>query len=199
MKMFKTLQIMTSKSFLIILTCCIFQTTAMADGDDDDENSCDVVALNGTGTMLPDGRIVGSDVLSIIGKDKTMQLDFTMVTLGVTDVDQATGGVTLATSHDFKSTDSKRINFTTFDEIKVIPLGGSDATCTQNACGLIFKLKLEKGHGRYNCGEIVSGFNTDPSAPIPFTSYVNPLAPAPDGGTVTLNSVGKLCKCSGDK
>ena len=197
MKIFKNLQTKTSKSVFILLTYCVFQTSVMADGDDG-KNSCDVVALNGTGTMLPDGRLVGSDVLTIIGTGETTHVNFAMVTLGATNVDQATGGVTLATSHDFKSTNSDQLNFTTFDEIKVIPLGGSDATCTQNACGLVFKLKLEKGHGRYNCGEIVSGFNTDPSAPIPFTSYVNPLAPAPDGGTVTLNSVGKLCKCSGN-
>jgi len=195
MKINKTLQAKINKSVLIMLACCTFQTTAMADGGYK-KSRCDVVTLNGTGTMLPGGVLVGSDVITIIRTGKTKQVDFTMTTLGVIDIDKTNGGITLSASHDFKSTDNNKINFTTFDEITIVPLGGSDATCTQNACGLIFKLKLEDGRGRYNCGEIVSGYNTDPTASIPFTSYVNPLTPTPDGGTVVLNSVGKLCKCS---
>ena len=180
--------------FFAALTFFVFQTTATAN----DRSLCDVVALNGTGMQLEGGRIVGTETLSVIGTERTIPVKFSLVTLGTVDVDQATGGVTLATSHDFKSVNNRSVNFTTFDEVTVVPLGGTDATCTQNACGLIFKLKLETGRGHYNCGEIVSGFNPDPSALIPFTSYVDPSNPAPNGDTVSLNSFGKLCKCSGN-
>ena len=127
-----------------------------------------------------------------------IEVEFTATPLGALEVDQTTGAVTLAASHDFTGVKNHSINFTTFDEITIVPLGGSDATCSQNACGLIFKLKLETGHGSYNCGETASGYDTDPTAQIPFTSFVNPLSPAPNGDTVILNSLGKLCKCSGD-
>ena len=188
---------MKAKLYNLILatvSCCVMQTTAMAG----DTSLCDVVSLNGTGTLLEDGRLVGTETLSVMGTEQATPVTFSMVTLGTIEIDQATGSVTLATSHDFRSENNRSVNFTTFDQVTVIPLGGSDPTCTQNACGLIFKLKLETGTGRYNCGELISGFNPDPSAAIPFTSYVNPLAPAPNGDTVSLNSLGKLCKCSGN-
>ena len=190
-----------SKLVFAILACLAFQTTAIASDEHElgrNSNSCDVVALNGTGTLLEDGRIVGAEILSLIGTEKQIAVEFSMVTLGTIEVDQTTGGVTLATSHDFTSVKNQSINFTTFDEITVIPLGGTDATCVQNACGLIFKLQLETGDGRYNCGEIISGYNPDPTAPIPFASFVDPLNPAPNGDTLFLNSLGKLCKCSGN-
>jgi hypothetical protein len=184
-----------------ILACCTFQTTAIAGNSQDQDRGnslCDVVSLNGTGKLLEDGRIVGTETLSIIGTEKQIRVEFTATPLAALEVDHSTGAVTLATTHDFTGVDNRSVNFTTFDEITIVPLGGSDATCIQNACGLIFKLKLEKGHGRYNCGETASGFNTDPAALIPFTSFVNPLSPAPNGDTVILNSLGKLCKCSGN-
>lgn len=185
----------------IILAFFMFQTTVIASGNHDserDKSRCDVVSLNGTGKLLEDGRIVGTETLSIFGTGKQLQVEFTATPLAALDVDQATGAVTLVASHDFSGVNNRSVDFTTFDEITIVPLGGNDATCTQNACGLVFKLKLETGQGRYNCGETASGFNTDPAAPIPFTSYVNPQSPAPNGDTVVLNSLGKLCKCSGN-
>lgn len=189
------------KQIFTVLACFIIQPTVIAGSSHDRDSGkslCDVVSLNGTGKLLEDGRIVGTEILSITGTEKQIQVKFTATPLAALEVDQATGSVTLAASHDFTGLKKRSVNFTTFDEITIVPLGGSDATCVQNACGLIFKLKLETGHGRYNCGEIASGFNTDPAAQIPFTSFVNPLNPGPDGGTVILNSLGKLCKCSGD-
>lgn len=186
---------MTIKLVLSIFLFFTFHTTAIAGGGHD-RSRCDVVSLNGTGKMLEDGRIVGTEMLSVIGTEKSMEVEFTATPLGALEVDQATGAVTLAVSHDFSGVTERGVMFTTFDEITIVPLGGADATCVQNPCGLIFRLKLETGRGRYNCGEIVSGFNTDPSAPIPFTSFVNPLSPAPNGDTVILNSSGKLCRCN---
>jgi len=189
-----------SKLVFSILVFFASQTMVMASSDHDRDRGksrCDVVSVNGTGKLLADGRIVGTENLSIIGTEKSTEVEFVTTPLGVLEIDQATGAVTLAASHDFAGVKGRSVNFTTFDEITIVPLGGTDATCTQNPCGLIFKLKLETGDGRYNCGEIVSGFNTDPSALIPFTSFVNPSSPAPNGDTVFLNSIGKLCKCSG--
>lgn len=190
-----------SKLFIALLTIFAFQTLALASGYPNlgrNSKSCDVVSLNGTGRFLEAGRLAGEEILSLIGTDKQIAVQFTMITLGTTEVDQGTSGVTLATSHDFTAVNNKKVNFTTFDEVTVVPLNGTDATCTQNACGLIFKLKLTTGNGRYNCGEIVSGFNPNPMAQFPFTSYVNPAEPAPNEDTVFLNSMGKLCKCSGN-
>lgn len=189
-----------SKLVFSILACFALQTTVMADSDRDRKrvkSMCDVVSLNGTGKLLEDGRIVGVETLSIMGTEKKVEVEFTTMPLGVLNVDQTTGVVTLATSHDFTGVKNRRVNFTTFDEITVVPLEGDDATCKANACGLIFKLKVKMGHGRYNCGEIVSGLNTDPSAQIPFTSYVIPDPTNLEADTVTLNSIGKLCKCNG--
>lgn len=199
------IKLIKSKLVISLLACFALQTTVLADGNRKNErnqNSCDVVSLNGSGKLLEDGRIVGKEVLTIIGTDKQIEVEFTTMPLGALNVDQTTGAVTLGASHDFTGVKSRRVNFTTFDEITVVPLGDPetkpDASCQANACGLIFKLKLETGHGRYNCGEIVSGYNTDPSALIPFTSYVDPSTQLPNGDTVSLNSIGKLCKCGGN-
>jgi len=177
---------------------------AIADDDHGNDrrnvkNRCDVVSLNGTGSLLEDGRIVGTETLTVIGEEKQFEVNFTAVTLGVENVNQESGAITLAASHDFQSGKRSRINFTTFDEISVIPLGGVDSTCQENPCGLKFKLKLKTGNGRYDCGEIVSGYNTDPLTQIPFTSYADPFNSAANGDTVVLNSIGKLCKCRSHK
>lgn len=158
-------------------------------------NHCDVVSINGTGRLQADGRIIGNETISVAGKSGATSVKFVAVTLGIIHVDQTTGAANLATSHNFSSVNNHAIDFTTFDELTVIPLNGADATCTQNVCGLVFKLKLEKGIGRYSCGEIVSGYNTDSAALIPFTSYVDPFNPATNGDTVVLHSMGKLCQC----
>ncbi len=189
-----------SRLVLVTFTYLAFQTVTMADDHSNKHarSQCDVVSISGTGNLQADGSIVGSETLTVVATGKSIALSFDAVTLGALEIDPASASVTLAASHDFTSVESGKVNFTTFDEITIIPLGGSDATCIQNACGLLFKLKLEKGHGRYNCGEIVSGYNVDPTAPIPFTSFVDPSNPASNGDTIRFNSLGKLCKCGGD-
>ncbi len=188
-----------SKLVLSILICFAIPAAVLADDNGRQQrgnNSCDVVTLKGSGKLLEDGRLVGMSTLTIFGKEKQLEVEFTSMPLGALKVDQTTGAVTLAASHDFTGVKNRRVNFTTFDEITVVPLGGTDTRCQDNLCGLIFKLKVETGHGRYNCGEIVSGYNTDTSALIPFTSYVDPFNSLPNGDTVSLNSIGKLCKCN---
>ena len=188
------------KLVLVTFAYLAFQSVAIADerSNKSTKSKCDVVSISGTGNLQSDGSIVGNETLTVVATGENTALSFNAVTLGVLKIDPASASVTLAASHDFSSVESGKVNFTTFDEITIIPLGGSDATCIQNACGLLFKLKLEKGRGSYNCGEIVSGFNTDPAAPIPFTSFIDPFNPAANGDTVRLNSLGKLCKCGGD-
>lgn len=189
-----------SSLVLITFTYLAFQSLAMADDpfNKHARSQCDVVSISGTGNLQTDGSIVGSETLTVVATGKSIVLSFEAVTLGALEIDPDSASVTLAASHDFTSVESGKVNFTTFDETTIIPLGGNDATCTTNACGLLFKLKLEKGRGSYNCGEIVSGYNMDPAAPIPFTSFVDPFNPAPNGDTITFNSMGKLCKCGGD-
>ena len=146
------------------------------------ETGCDLVMLNGSGTRLANGAIVGSETLTIVATGEQIPVTFTAVPLGITDFQN--GMATFASSHAFVGADNRRINFTTFEEIKTIPLQG-DPSCEQGACGLVFKLVLEKGVGDYNCGQIVSGY--DPT----LTSFTSTL----QGTSVQLNSVGKLCKC----
>ena len=192
------IKLIAFKSAFALLTCFAFQTAAIASNDhdrDNHRNRCDVVSLNGSGQLLENGSIAGTEVLTILETGKQIEVEFIATPLGVLDADQTSGVTNIVTSHDFTGVSKRRINFTTFDDLTIIPFG-QDPTCIQNACGLKFKLKLETGKGRYNCGEIVSGINTDPSAPIPFTSFVDPGNPAPNGDTVILNSVGKLCKCN---
>ncbi len=162
------------------VACFCTTSTALAG---EPHNACDVVSLSGTGTRLPNGAITGNEVLTIVATGKQIPVEFTAVPLGVTDV-QPDGKVSFVTSHDFKGTNDPRVAFTTFDEIKTIPLG-ADPTCGQTQCGLVFKLVLKKGVGDYNCGQIVSGY--DPTI-THFTSTMQ-------GNTLQLNSVGKLCKC----
>lgn len=147
-------------------------------------DECDVVSLTGSGTRLESGVIVGSETLTIIATGEQIPVAFTAVPLGITDFQVVDGRTTLVSSHDFKGVNDRRIDFTTFDELKTIPLQ-NDPTCGQGECGLVFKLVLEKGVGDYNCGEIVSGY--DPTLNS-FTSTVH-------GATLQLNSLGKLCKC----
>ena len=147
------------------------------------ESECDVVSLNGSGTRLENGAIVGNETLTIVATGEQIPVSFTAVPLGVTDFQD--GKLTFITSHEFKSDPRHDIAFTTFDEIKTVPLQG-DPSCGQGECGLLFKLVLEKGAGDYNCGEIVSGY--DPTTLASFTSTLQ-------GNSLQLNSVGKLCKC----
>jgi hypothetical protein len=146
------------------------------------ENGCDVVALNGSGTRLESGVIVGSETLTIVATGEQIPVTFTAVPLGITEFQD--GQATFVSSHEFKGGNDRRVSFTTFDEIKTVPLQG-DPSCGQGECGLVFKLVLKSGIGDYNCGEIVSGF--DPT----LTSFTSTL----QGNVLQLNSVGKLCKC----
>ena len=146
------------------------------------ESGCDTVTLNGSGTRLASGAIVGTETLTITATGEQIPVTFTAVPLGITDFQD--GKVTFVSSHAFEGTDNRRVNFTTFDEIKTVPLQG-DPSCGQGACGLVFKLVLEKGIGEYNCGQIVSGY--DPT----LTSFTSTM----QGTSLQLNSVGKLCKC----
>lgn len=149
------------------------------------QNECDVVELNGNGTRLGNGVIVGNEMLTIVATGESIPVEFTAVPLGVTDFDGQQ--VTFSSSHDFAATNNRKVRFTTFDEIRTFPLEG-DPSCLEGACGLVFKLVLEKGVGDYNCGQIVSGFDLTNPSPIPFISTLT-------GNTLVLNSVGKLCKC----
>lgn len=143
---------------------------------------CDVVALNGSGTRGGDGVVVGSSTLTVVATGDQITVDFTAVPLGVTDFKD--GEVTFVSSHDFVGSGKRRVNFTTFDTVKTVPLEG-DPTCGKGACGLVFTLTLEKGVGDYSCGQIVSGY--DPT----LTTFTSTLK----GDTLELNSVGKLCDC----
>ena len=154
--------------------------------------SCDLITLSGTGTVSRPGlTITGSETLNILESGNEVLVNFTAEPLGTVEVDATNGVSTSIYSHDFQSIRNKSLTFTTLDEIKIVPLG-ADPTCAENPCGLVFRLKLIEGQGKYNCGEIVSGFDPSPDASIPFTSYSLP------DGTVTFNSRGKLCKCSGN-
>ena len=171
---------MVGRLALISMACLIgVGTTLAAPG----RTGCDVVLLNGTGTRINDQLIVGSETLTVVATGETIPVEFTSVALGVTAF--ADGQVTFISSHDFKGVNDKKVSFTTFDEVRTVPLAG-DPSCTTGACGLVFKLVLEKGVGKYTCGQIVSGY--DPTL-ASFTSTLK-------GYTLELNSVGKLCDCS---
>lgn len=146
------------------------------------ESACDVVTLIGSGTRLESGAIVGSETLTIVATGKQIPVTFTAVPLGITDFQD--GKATFVSSHEFSGVSNRHVNFTTFDEIKTVPLQG-DPSCGQGQCGLVFRLALKQGIGDYDCGEIVSGY--DPT----LTSFTSTL----QGNSLTLNSVGKLCKC----
>ena len=164
---------------LALVTCFATVPTAVAGSP---ESGCDVVTLSGSGTRLESGVTVGSSTMTIVATGEQIPVAFTAVPLGITDFQD--GKATFVSSHDFKGVNDRRVNFTTFDEVKTVPLQG-DPSCSQGECGLVFKLVLEKGLGDYNCGEIVSGY--DPT----LTSFTSTL----QGDTLQLNSVGKLCKC----
>ena len=165
---------------IIVTFACLSGFGAAIGGSSQTE--CDVVSLNGNGVRLDNGVIVGNETLTIVATGEQIPVEFTAVPLGVTDFEE--GQVTFITSHDFKGVNDRKVRFTTFDEIRTVPLD-ADPSCVQGACGLVFKLVLEKGEGKYNCGQIVSGF--DPT----LTSFTSTL----EGDAVELNSVGKLCKC----
>lgn len=154
-------------------------TTALAGGP---ASGCDVVKLDGSGTRLPSGVIAGSETLTIVATGEQIPVTFTAVPLGITQFQD--GKATFLTSHEFKGVEDGHVDFTTFDEITTVPVGG-DPSCGQGACGLVFKLVLTKGLGGYNCGEIVSGY-----APT-LTSFTSTL----QGTALQLHSVGKLCQC----
>ena len=133
---------------------------------------------------LEGGAIVGNETLTFVATGKQIPVTFTAVPLGITEFKD--GMLTFITSHEFNGVSDRKVAFTTFDEIKTVPLQ-NDPTCSQGECGLLFKLVLEKGSGDYNCGELVSGY--DPATLVSFTSSLH-------GNTLQLNSVGKLCKCN---
>ena len=110
------------------------------------QSECDVVALNGSGTRDDNGVIVGSETLTVIATGEQIPVEFTAVPLGVTEFDG--GQATFISSHDFQGVNDRKVRFTTFDEIRTIPLD-ADPTCAEGACGLVFKLVLEKGEEKY--------------------------------------------------
>jgi hypothetical protein len=169
----------TIQATMATLACFFVFGVAIAGSS---QSECDVVALNGIGTRLDTGVIVGSETLTVIGTGEQIPVEFTAVPLGVTEFEG--GQATFVSSHDFRGVDDDKVRFTTFDEIRTVALEG-DPTCVQGACGLVFKLVLEKGEGKYTCGQIVSGL--DPES----TSFTSTL----QGETLQLNSVGKLCNC----
>jgi len=174
---------MVVRLIVISIACLIgVGTTLAAPG----QTGCDVVLLNGTGTRINDQVVVGSETLTVVATGETIPVEFTSVALGVTDFDVADGQVTFISSHDFKGVNDRKVSFTTFDEVRTVPIGG-DPSCKTGACGLVFKLVLEKGVGKYTCGQIASGYD-DPTVPS-FTSTLQ-------GSTLELNSVGKLCDCN---
>jgi len=144
---------------------------------------CDVVLLNGTGTRINNQVVVGSETLTVVSTGETIPVEFTSVALGVTDF--ADGQVTFVSSHDFKGVNDEKLSFTTFDEVRTVPLEG-DPSCTEGMCGLVFTLVLEKGVGKYTCGQIVSGYDHT------LTFFTSTLK----GDELQLNSAGKLCDCS---
>jgi hypothetical protein len=157
----------------------VVATLAMAGNPN---NGCDVVTTHGSGTRLESGVIVGSSTVTLVATGEEIPVTFTVVPLGITDFQD--GQLTFRSSHDFKGVNNRRVSFTTFDEIRTVPLQG-DPSCSQGACGLVFKMVLNHGVGDYNCGEIVSGY--DPT----LTGFTSTL----QGNTLQLNTVGKLCKC----
>lgn len=167
---------------LILTSIACFSVVSYANAGDM-SNGCDVVSLNGTGTRLQNGAISGSEIMTIIATGEQIPIEFTAVPLGITKFQD--GQVTFITSHDFKGGNNSSVRFTTFDKITTVPLEG-DPSCGQGACGLVFKLTLQKGTGKYNCGQIVSGYDQT------LTSFSSTL----QGNTLQLNSVGKLCMCS---
>jgi hypothetical protein len=174
---------MRSKKIVIVILVgfiCLAGVNISIAGSE--QSDCDVVALNGSGTRLENGVIVGSEILTIVATGEQIPVEFTAVPLGLTNFKD--GEVTFITSHKFNDVNDGEINFTTFDEIRTVPLEG-DPSCGEGACGLVFKLVLEKGAGNYNCGQIVSGYD------LTLTSFTSTL----QGDTLQLNSVGKLCKC----
>ena len=169
----------------IALGCLVCVTGAQADGSD-----CDLITLSGTGEVSLDLKITGNETLTVVESGKEIPVEFTADPLGIVELDITSGVSTSIYSHDFKSERGRKLAFTTLDEITIVPLG-NDPQCINTPCGVVFRLKLTEGHGKYNCGEIVSGYDPDPNASIPFTSYAA-------GGVAYLNSRGKLCKCSGN-
>ncbi len=169
----------TVQSILVSCMCLAGFTTSMANSDKTD---CDVVTLAGSGTQLQNRVIVGNETLTVLATGEQIPVEFVAVPLGAIEFDA--GKVTFISSHDFKGVDDRKIRFTTFDKITTVPLEG-DPSCATGACGLVFQLELETGSGRYNCGEIVSGYDET------FTAFTSTL----QGGTLELNSMGKLCKC----
>ena len=161
---------------LALVTCFATVPTAVAGNPG---SGCDVVTLSGSGTRLESGVTLGSSTMTVVATGEQIPVAFTVAPLGITDFQD--GKATFVSSHEFKGVNDRRVNFTTFDEVKTVPLQG-DPSCSQGQCGLVFKLVLEKGIGDYNCGEIVSGY--DPT----LTSFTSTL----QGNTLQLNSVGKL-------
>ncbi len=104
------------------------------------------------GGVIP--AFVGTDHFTVVnanGLGDTVSVDFTAAQLGI--VEAAEDSVTVVTSHAYTSTQNRSIRFTTLDELKLFPFG-PDPTCQTNDCGITFQLKLEKGSGKYNCGEM---------------------------------------------
>lgn len=183
---YKTMMKNIKTSLLTIaFGCFVCVTGANADGSD-----CDLITLSGIGNVSPDLTITGNETLTVADSGKETLVKFTADPLGIVEIDSTTGVSTSIYSHEFKSEGKGKLAFTTIDKITIVPLG-TDPQCIKAPCGLVFQLKLTEGHGKYNCGEIVSGYDPNPAASIPFTSYSV-------DGVVHLNSRGKLCKCSGN-
>lgn len=102
------------------LAVCNVATSGPAQSD------CDVVVLSGSGTRLDNGVIVGNETLTVVATGEQTPVEFTAVPLGVTKFEG--GEATFISSHDFEGVNNRKVHFTTFDEIRTVPLEG-DPSC----------------------------------------------------------------------
>ncbi len=155
---------------------------------------CDFFTFFGATTQAtPESPFVGTIDFINLANGNVSTTSASTVLLGILGQDPATGTLTSITSHDIETTgDEVPFRITTFDQQSLVPLANFGIEDPDFDFGLLGRLVVKTGAGRYTCGEIVAGTGFD-GAPLAKIRLADPVTGLP--GETSLNGFAKLCRC----
>ena len=165
-----------------------------AQANSEDIERCDFFTFNGATTQVsPEAPFVGTIDFINLATGTVSMTSASTVLLGILGSDPMTGTLNSITSHDIETIgDGVRFRVTTFDEQSLVPLENFGISDPDFDFGLLGRLDVRTGVGRYSCGEIVSGLDVD-GTPLARIRLADPVSGAP--GQTSLAGFAKLCLC----
>jgi len=165
-----------------------------AQANDANVARCDFFTYAGATTQVsPDAPFVGTIDFINLATGAVSMTSASTVLLGILGADPVTGTLSSITSHDIATVgDGVQFRLTTFDEQSLVPLENFGIDDPDFDFGLLGRLEVKTGVGRYSCGEIVAGLDVD-GTPLARIRLADPVSGTP--GQTSLAGFAKLCLC----